>query len=142
MKFQDAFYKRIYIFLFAGILIAIVICVSLFYFLKSRSLPSNISKKKETTAPIAHPVNPALVEQYKKSVKEKVVLYNSVATAQEVRDYLVAITVPSSEYKDIHLDLVILFDKLDLAERNNNENEKNKLIARLEDLKNKNSWLR
>jgi len=75
-------------------------------------------------------------------MKEKVVLYNSVATAQEVRDYLVAITVPSSEYKDIHLDLVILFDKLDLAERNNNENEKNKLIARLEDLKNKNSWLR
>ncbi len=141
MKFQDAFYKRNFLFLLAGILIAIAIFVSLFYFLNNRSLPPNISKKKETTAPIVHPVNPALVEQYKKSVKEKVVLYNSGATAKEVRDYLVAITVPSSEYKDIHLDLVILFDKLDLAERNNDMEEKNNLIEKLRVIKNKNSWL-
>ncbi len=113
----------------------------MFYFIQHRLSTLNTFEKKEITTPVTHLVNPQLVAQYKKNVKEEVESYDLGATAKEVRDNLVAITVPSSEYKDIHLDLVILFDKLDLAERNKDNNEKNKLIIQLKDLKNKNSWL-
>ncbi len=141
MKSQDAFFQRKKSLLFAGILTAIIICIFLFYFLTSKSSLLNTFEKKEIITPITQPISPEFIDEYKKKVREKVLSYDLGATAQEVRDYLVATTVPSHEFKDIHLDLIIIFDKLDLAERNNNMEEKNNLIKKLGVIKNKNGWL-
>lgn len=86
--------------------------------------------------------NPALESEYEKSVKN---IINAFEEKQkkpnEARDAILALTVPD-KYKNLHLDLVVIFDNIIEGAKNSDQAEIQDAVEKLQEIEDKNEWMK
>lgn len=91
---------------------------------------------------VPSPVNSELEEKYRFEIQAILKDFTSSGGAKKTYEKLLQVVVPSQNYQDFHLDLVILFDSLSRAEDEKNIVERNRLMQKYEELLKKNEWLK
>lgn len=137
-KFQIFFVYAIFGAVF--IILCVIIFLKLFVFQNSISVIDQSTKspgalKKEVV------VDPELALQYQKEVGGIVRQYEAGKNTLEIYEKLLNVVVPSAQFKDIHLDLVIIFDQLSRAYDAKDQEKIQQLTIRLEQVKKANPYL-
>ena len=96
---------------------------------------TNTAKKKEIIS------NPELEAQYEKSAREIIKSFETGEKPAIARAKLLELRVPD-KYKNLHLDLVIIFDAIIRGAQFSDQAEIEETIERLGDIKEKNIWMK
>lgn len=88
------------------------------------------------------PENPGLEEKYRSEIRAILQDFTGSGEAKKTYEKLLQVIVPSQNFQDFHLDLVILFDSLSRAEDEKKMEERSRLMQKYEELLKKNEWLK
>lgn len=124
--------------LFFAVVVGAVVLSLLYYYGREE----NVVYQKPQVQKIAELSDPVKDKEYEKNVRDILMLRDSVESAQDLKEKFLEMTVPSYRYKDIHLELVIIFDKLSRAEKEKDPTEKQELLKHLYELGEKYPWIR
>lgn len=119
-------------------LAASVIGLLLFFSFKAQDNTENLLEPADPRVnekPSQKILDRALVEPYKNKIQESIRIFENSKDAETAYNELLSITVPYAEFRDFHLDLVILFDELRFESRQPDSSNPAKHLERLRDLK-------
>lgn len=124
--------------LFFAVVVGAIVLSLLYYY----GLGQNVVYQKPQVQKIAELSDPVKDKEYEKNVRDILIMRDLGTSAQDLKEKFLEMTVPSYRYKDIHLELVIIFDKLSRAEKEKDPSEKQELLKHLYELGEKYPWIR
>lgn len=124
------------------LLLVVAIALIVIYFPKIFSNINNGVNENINTQVKKEPIsNPELEAKYEKGVKDIISAFAQGEKPESARDALLDLTVPDT-YKNIHLDLVFIFDTILQGANESDQAKIEDAMVKLGELEDKNTWMK